>query len=480
MLQGLPFTDDARWLMTTGALAFVRMHDRGMPVDVDYCKSAIIKVRKDMSEIEEAAWTEDGGREWSSSYGRGANLSDNNQARHILYEVLGLTSTEGSKTATGLDAIGKDALEGINHPIVRRILEYRKRDKAVATLKGILRETVDGRIHPFFHVCGFEEGHNTVRTYRTSSSEPNFQNMPIRDPEIGRIIRMAFRAPPGWCIVEADYSKMEVHAMTWYHKDPTMIEYLINDHDMHKDLALECFMLTEGQYAACLPKPKAIRNEAKSNFIFAEFYGSYWPQVAYALWGSAAQYGFRLGDGTPFLKHFDSMGITKLGMPKRIKGKLQDPEPGTFCDHIKNVEFNFWKKRFPKYDQWRRRWYEDYQKKGSFDTLAGFHHEGVFRRNEVINTPGQGTGSHCKMRGVIGITKTVAARKMRAYPNAEIHDSILGMVPEEEVPEYIELCKVHMAQKVMEAWPWIITPITIEVEVSPPGGTWYEKREWSN
>jgi DNA polymerase I-like protein with 3'-5' exonuclease and polymerase domains len=139
------------------------------------------------------------------------------------------------------------------------------------------------------------------------------------------------------------------------------------------------------------------------------------------------------------------------------------------------VEEHFWKVMFPGYDQWRRDWFDAYQKKGYFDTLAGFHHEGVFRRNEVINTPGQGTASACKMRGLINLTNILEERGFGAYPNCEIHDSILGIVPKTEVEDYLVLARWAMVDELREAWPFICTPIAVEGEVTPPGGTWYEK-----
>ena len=469
------FTDEARWLMTAGAIAAARMHAHGMPVDVGYCKQARADLKKKMAETQDKAFNEtDGGRAWVKKYGADASLSNDNQLRYVLFEALGLEPQEGAVTKTGRLQVGKDAIDDLNDPLVDLVLAYGKYEKAANTfLAGIIRETVDGVLHPFFHVCGFEGGTNTVVTYRSSSSDPNFQNMPIRDPEIGKIIRSSFRAPPGWCIWEADYSGLEVHSNAWYHKDPVMLKYLADGYDFHRDFTLECFKLTPEEYAGLKPKPKALRNVTKNAFTFPEFYGSYWKQVAAGLWKKKK--GVTLANGMTVEQHMARRGIKGLGeLQKDDRGNANHAPAGTFYKHLQTVEQSLWK-RFAVYNKWRETWYKAYQKEGGFTTLTGFRHEGVFRRNEVINTPGQGTGSQCKLRGLIGLTQALVNRKMEGYPVAEIHDSIVGLCPEEEVDAVLRTCQQEMVDNVKAAWPFIITPLGIEADVCPPGGTWYEK-----
>ena len=65
---------------------------------------------------------------------------------------------------------------------------------------------------------------------------------------------------------------------------------------------------------------------------------------------------------------------------------------------------------------------------------------------------------------------------LRAYPVAEIHDSIVALVPESEVQDYLHMANIEMTTKVRRAWPWAITPISVEAEVTPAGGTWHQKK----
>ena len=480
MAKIIPYTAEARWLMTAGAIACARMHRRGIPVDTQYCRDQQSKLRARAKQVQDDAWKIEGGNKWLQEYGSTASLSNPGQVTHILFDVLGIEPPEGSKTAAGKQSTKEEVLEEIDHPIVDAILQYRTYEKTMGTFDGIIRESVDGKLHPFFHVCGSakEEGENTVKTYRTCSSDPNFQNMPIRDPEMGAIIRNAFRAPPGWCFVEIDYSKIEVHSACFYHHDPTMIKYLESDYDMHSDMAKECFLLSDDEYNGLKPKPKTARNAAKGNFVFAEFYGSFWKSVAKKLWKDARQMGLTLADGTPLRDHICRKGgISGLGvLPVTPDGRTGSPPEGSYYRHIQKVEDRFWKQRFKGYDKWKRDFYAEYQKKGYFTTLTGFRHAGYFKKNQVTNTPAQGTASHCKLRSLIKVTEQIQNMGLRGFPVAEIHDSIIALFPEGEVGDYLHMANEEMTTKVRQVWPWVITPISVEAECAPAGGTWHEKK----
>jgi hypothetical protein len=80
------------------------------------------------------------------------------------------------------------------------------------------------------------------------------------------------------------------------------------------------------------------------------------------------------------------------------------------------------------------------------------------------------------MRGLINLTTVLEERGMASYPNGEVHDSILGVVPVSEVEEYVALAQWAMVDELRAAWPWICTAISISADVTPPGGTWHEKK----
>ena len=145
---------------------------------------------------------------------------------------------EGERTATGRFKTDEEALTKVDLPFVTDYLRMQKLVKAKSTyLEGILNETCEGCLHPSFDL-------NTAISYRSSSSAPNFQNVPIRNKEIGQLVRSCFVARDGNRLVEVDFGGIEVRAAAFYHKDPTMIAYL-NDptKDMHRDCASSVYLL---------------------------------------------------------------------------------------------------------------------------------------------------------------------------------------------------------------------------------------------
>src|SRR5690606_6500640 len=125
-----------------------------------------------------------------------------------------------------------------DHPFVKTYLEIKKLTKAVSTnFRGILREVVDGKVHCFFNL-------HLVQTYRSSSDSFNYQNIPVREEEIAKLIRRSFVARPGRQIIEIDIKGAEVITAACYHKDPTMLAYIKDpSKDMHRDMAMELYLL---------------------------------------------------------------------------------------------------------------------------------------------------------------------------------------------------------------------------------------------
>jgi DNA polymerase I - 3'-5' exonuclease and polymerase domains len=295
-----------------------------------------------------------------------------------------------SFTAKGKPSVDEKTLGSIDIPFVKEYLKYKKLQKVLGTyLKGIHREVVDGYLHPFFNL------HTTV-TFRSSSDSPNFQNIPIRDKGVGEMIRTAIIPRNGRCLVELDYGGIEVKIAACYHKDPTMMEYL-NDKtkDMHRDMAMECFKLKIDEVN------KDIRYCGKNLFVFPQFYGDWWLSCSRNLWEAVGKFKLKTTSGTPLLEHLKKVGITRLGKQDPSKSTV----PGTFEHHIKNVENNFWGKRFPVYAQWKKNWFNKYLERGWLKTKTGFICQGVVERNGIINYPIQGSAFHCLLWALINITK---------------------------------------------------------------------------
>lgn len=386
-----------------------------------------------------------------------------------------------NRTKTGRPKTDEEALSKVDIPFVKKYIALEKLRKARGTnLKGIQKETVNGFLHSIFEL-------NTARTYRSSSSHPNFQNFPVRDPKIAKLIRRCFIPREGGRLVEIDYGGIEVKVAACYHKDPVMLEY-INDptKDMHRDMAAQCFKCEPGQV------DKSVRYCGKNMFVFPQFYGAFWRECAESLWDAIDRMQLELPDGTPMRKHLARKGITDLGQAishyedsRGTSTTKQGSGPGRiearsgFYKHISNIETDFWENRFKQYDKWRKEWYQDYLEKGYFDTITGFQIAGVYKRNEVINYPVQGSAFHCLLWSLIRLVKLIRKYKMKTKIVGQIHDSLLLDVPTKELHTILEMCKDVMTQQIRKAWPWIIVPLEVEVEVTPVNGSWFDKAPWT-
>ena len=172
--------------------------------------------------------------------GGGFNINSPKQLGALLYETLGLP--HGKKTKSGYST-NIDALEKIKdkHPIVPAIIDYRMLAKLHSTYaEGLLKViAADGRIHTTFQ--------NTVTaTGRLSSTEPNLQNIPVRT-ELGGEIRKMFVPRPGWVLVDADYSQIELRVLAHIADDPVMQEAFRSGEDFHTLTAASVFGVAPGE-----------------------------------------------------------------------------------------------------------------------------------------------------------------------------------------------------------------------------------------
>jgi len=271
---------------------------------------------------------------------------------------------------------------------------------------------------------------------------------------------------------------IEVKAAAFYHKDPVMMDYL-NDatKDMHRDMAQQCYMLSDEEMCpidgdkADAKRIKNIRYCGKNKFVFPQFYGDWFMNCAPSLWAAIDQMKLQTRDGLSLKEHLKKKGITQLGV---IDPKSR-PSPGTFVNHIKEVEFDFWNNRFAKYKEWKDKWWEKYQRTGQFTTLTGFVISGLYKRNEVINYPVQGVAFHCLLWSLIRLQKQLRKYKMKSLIVGQIHDSIVADVCKDEVKDYLTMVKQIMTEDIKKHWTWINTPLEVEAEMSPLNRSWYEK-----
>ena len=163
------------------------------------------------------------------------------------------------------------------------------------------------------------------------------------------------------------------------------------------------------------------------------------------------------------------MGLCKAG-------QRYDTQPGTFEHHIKKVEERFWGERFTKYDAWRKKLWKDYLANGYFRMLTGFLVKGVYKRNEVINSPVQGAAFHCLLWALIRLVKWLRKSKMRSRVVGQIHDSIIADVHRSELQDYLAMARQLLVVDIREYYRWLdVIPLGVEAEVAE--SNWWEKHE---
>ncbi|TBW12412.1 DNA polymerase I [Azotobacter chroococcum subsp. isscasi] len=169
--------------------------------------------------------------------GEAFNLASPKQLGAILYEKLGLPVL--SKTAKGQPSTAESVLAELaeqGYPLPQVIMQHRSLSKLKGTYTDKLPQQINprtGRIHTSYHQA-------VTATGRLSSSDPNLQNIPIRTPE-GRRIRQAFVAPPGYKLVAADYSQIELRIMAHLARDEGLLDAFRHDRDVHRATAAEVF-----------------------------------------------------------------------------------------------------------------------------------------------------------------------------------------------------------------------------------------------
>lgn len=447
-------------LLHDGLIELSKVEANGIRIDLGRLEHTKQRLTRKLRELKGEMETDEVWKIWRKRFGEKANMTSRDQLGQVLHVEMDFEVKD--ETETGRPSTDEESLQKIDHPFITKFIRFLKYEKALGTfLKGIEREIVGDRIHPSFSL-------HTARTYRGSSDSPNFQNLPVRDKEIAKIIRSLFTASRGCVLVENDFKGIEVSVSACYHKDSNFISYITTPgKDMHKDMAAQIYMLKPKQV------DKDIRYGAKNKFVFPQFYGDFYVACAKNLWEWIGKQKLKTPDGVSLYDHLKEQGITKLG---KCDPEL-DPRKGTFEKHLQEVEDDFWNNRFMQYGQWRKDWYRAYLNKGYFDLLTGFRVYGSFPRNAVVNYPVQGSAFHCLLWSLIRVNRMLATYKMKSRIVGQIHDSLIGDVRIDELRQYLEIVEQVTMVDLRKAWPWLIVPLEIEYEIAPVDGNWFQKRE---
>ena len=197
------------------------MEYQGIRIDADYLANFSTQLAGDLDRIEREAYKE---------AGEIFNLASPKQLSVLLFETLGLDKKKSRRNKSGgysTDATTLEKLQG-DHAVVDLIVEHRTLSKLKSTYVDALPELVrrdTHRVHTDFNQA-------ITATGRLSSSNPNLQNIPIRTA-FSRQIRAAFVPEPGWTLVSADYSQIELRILAHLSEEPVLVSTYNNREDVH-------------------------------------------------------------------------------------------------------------------------------------------------------------------------------------------------------------------------------------------------------
>lgn len=350
------------------------------------------------------------------------NINSPRQLGEVLFEKLGLPAWKKTKTGYSTDA---EVLEKLApyHEIVGLILHYRQLAKLQSTyveglLKEIRRDT--GKVHTYYR-------QTIAATGRLSSQFPNLQNIPIRLEE-GRRIRKAFvPSEPGWTILAADYSQIELRVLAEISGDANMKEAFIKDIDIHTKTAMDVFGVTADQVDSNM------RRQAKA-VNFGIVYGI-------SDFGLSNNLNITRDEAGRFKEqYFAAFQGVRAYMDNIIVQARENGYVTTLLD--------------------RRRYLPDIHA-SNFNIRS-------FAERTAMNTPIQGTAADIIKLAMVNMDKEIRARGLRSRMLLQVHDELVFEVPQEE----LELMKTLVPQ-VMESALKLDVPLRADVSY---GDNWYEAK----
>ena len=377
------------------------------------------------------------------------NPNSNKHLIELFYERLGFPVDE--RTKAGDPSTKSEVIENFHEvhgcEIAKYISEYKDVVKTKDTfLMGIKRETDRNMIHPSFSL-------NLVSSYRSSSQDPNFQNLPKRNEEAMKMIKSVMKPREGFVIMDVDYVSLEGFMGCNYHQDSMMQTYLLDENtDMHSDMTEDLFMCKREDIDEKLFK--SMRRVGKTG-NFALQYGSSAYKLGQNLWNSHLTYEHK-----DFLaqKGIDSYDL--------------------WIDHCKEIYRIYWEERFGELNQWRSDSWEEYIKTGKSISNMGFTYNSLMSKNQVGNFRIQGSGFNILMLGINLMTDIMKERNMKSGFIAEVHDSIVLEVAEDEIEEVKQLVQECFITKIKEMHPWIAMPLRMTGEIYR--NSWAEYEETFN
>lgn len=348
------------------------------------------------------------------------NLGSPKQLQEILYQKLKIPVLK--KTPTGVPSTSEEVLQELaaNYPLPKIILEYRSLSKLKSTYADALVEKIDPktrRVHTSYNQA-------ITATGRLSSTDPNLQNIPIRTEE-GRKIRQAFIAPPGYKIISADYSQIELRIMAHLSQDKGLLKAFAQDSDIHKATAAEVFNVP-------LEKVSSEQRRSAKAINFGLIYGMSAFGLAKALSVSrevAQQYIDLYFSRYPSVKQF--METIRLGAHQR--GFVET----LFGRRLYLMDINT----------------SNLQRQKAAERAA-------------INAPMQGTAADIIKIAMMKLDRWIAQSSLDVKMIMQVHDELVFEVAEKDIDAAVIAIRKHMTEI-----PGLDVPLAVEISA---GNNWDE------
>ena len=379
-----------------------RMERRGVLIDSDALFLQSNEIANRLSELEEQAYV---------LAGQPFNLASTKQLQEILFDKLGLPVIQ--KTPKGAPSTNEEVLEELafSHELPKVLVEHRGLSKLKSTYTDKLPQMVNpqtGRVHTSYHQA-------VTATGRLSSSDPNLQNIPIRNEE-GRRIRQAFIAREGFTVVAADYSQIELRIMAHLSQDQGLINAFTQGKDIHRSTAAEIFGVALDEVTS-----EQRRNAKAINFGL--IYGM-------SAFGLSRQLGIGRADAQSYMDLYFKRypGVQTFMHNIREKAKAQGYVETLFGRRLYLPDIN---------------------------SSNGMRRKAAER--VAINAPMQGTAADIIKRAMIQLDQTLQNDPDIAMI-MQVHDELVFEVRSEKVAFYSELIKTKM-----ESAADLVVPLIVEV-----------------
>ncbi len=390
----------------------VDMEWEGVRIDVEALHSLSVDFTKQLSDIESKVY---------ELIGEKINLSSPKQVGELIFDKLKLDE-KAKKTKTGQYSTSEEVLESLRgkHEVVGLILDYRGIKKLLSTYVDALPALINprsGKIHTSFNQA-------VTATGRLSSSNPNLQNIPVRD-ELGREIRKAFIADKDCKLISADYSQIELRLLAHFSQDPHMLSDFNNGRDVHSSTASKIYKVEMENVTSDMRRKAKTAN-------FGIIYGI-------SAFGLAERLSISRSEAKSLIDdYFESYPTIKKFIEKSI-------EKAKNKGYVETM-FN------------RKRYLPDINSKNA--TVRNF------AERNAVNAPIQGTAADIIKIAMVKLHGRLLKENLQSKMILQIHDELILNVPSSELNQVKSIIEEEMQNTVK-----ISVPLIVEAGV---GNNWLE------